>query len=51
VKELATMLCLGAKEAADIRSEVAAGVYRRLLKEEVASKRIDAAASPAQVGF
>jgi hypothetical protein len=43
------MLCLGAKEASDIRSEVAAGLYRKLLKEEVASRRIDAASSPAQV--
>lgn len=43
------MLCLGAKESADVRSEVAAGLYRKLLKEEVTSRRIDSAASPAKV--
>ncbi len=45
------MLCLGAKETADIRSEVAAGLYRKLLKEEVTSRRIDQAESPAKVRF
>jgi hypothetical protein len=43
------MLCLGAKETADIRAEVAAALYRRLLKEEVTSRRIDAAADPEKV--
>jgi hypothetical protein len=43
------MLCLSAKEAADARSEVAAKLYRSLLREAVTSRRIDAAASPAQV--
>jgi hypothetical protein len=43
------MLCLGSKETADARAEVAAGLYRRLLREEVTSRRIDAAASPAKV--
>ncbi|GBF94257.1 110 kDa translocon of chloroplast envelope inner membrane [Raphidocelis subcapitata] len=49
LKDLSAILCLSAKEAADARSEVAAVLYRRLLREEVTSRRIDAAASPAQV--
>ena len=49
LKELAVVLCLGAKEANDIRSDVAGSLYKRLLREEVTSRRIDAAASPAQV--
>lgn len=49
LKELAVVLCLGAKEANDIRSDVAGTLYKRLLREEVTSRRIDAAASPAQV--
>lgn len=47
--ELATILCLGAKETQGLRDEVAARLYRRLLKEEVTSGRLDAAASPAAV--
>lgn len=43
------MMALSAKEASDTRSEVAASLYRRLLKEEVTSRRIDAAESPAKV--
>lgn len=50
LKDLAAMLRLKPKEAADIRAEVAANLYRRLLKEEVSSRRIDAAESPAKVG-
>jgi len=49
LKELSAMLCLSAKDASDIRSEIAAGLYRKLLKEEVASRRIDQATSPAKV--
>lgn len=37
--ELAAILCLGAKEAGAMRDEVAARLYRRLLKEEVTSGR------------
>ncbi|KAI8475724.1 MAG: hypothetical protein J3K34DRAFT_517150 [Monoraphidium minutum] len=48
LKELSAMLCLGSKAAADVRSEVAAGLYRRLLREEVTSRRIDGAESPAK---
>ena len=47
LKDLAAVLCLSAKEAAAARAEVAAALYRRLLKEEVTSRRLDAAASPA----
>ncbi|GLC39997.1 hypothetical protein PLESTB_000120100 [Pleodorina starrii] len=47
--ELATILCLGAKETQALRDEVSAKLYRRLLKEEVTSGRLDAAASPAGV--
>jgi hypothetical protein len=49
LKDLSQIFTLAPKEAADLRAEVAAGLYRRLLKDEVTSKRIDAAASPAQV--
>lgn len=49
LKELAAVLCLGAREAADVRSEVAAGLYRKLLREEVTSRRIDDAEAPAKV--
>lgn len=49
LKELANVMALSAKEASDTRSEVAASLYRRLLKEEVTSRRIDAAESPAKV--
>jgi len=49
MKDLAFLLCLGAKEAADIRGEVSAALYKKLLREEVTSKRIDAATSPAEV--
>lgn len=49
LKELASILCLAPKDAADLRAEVAAGLYRRLLKDEVTSGRIDKAPSPAQV--
>ncbi|GIL58607.1 hypothetical protein Vafri_13622 [Volvox africanus] len=47
--ELATIMCLGAKETQALRDEVSAKLYRRLLKEEVTSGRLDAAASPAGV--
>lgn len=40
---------MNAKEAQQMRDEVAAKLYRRLLKEEVTSKRIDQAESPATV--
>ena len=43
------MLGMNAKEAQQMRDEVAAKLYRRLLKEEVTSKRIDHAESPATV--
>ncbi|KIY98725.1 hypothetical protein MNEG_9237, partial [Monoraphidium neglectum] len=49
LKDLSQIFTLAPKEAADLRAEVAAGLYRRLLKDEVTSKRIDAAASPAQL--
>ena len=42
-------MCMGAKEAGEIRSDVAGALYKKLLREEVTSRRIDAAASPAQV--
>uniref|UniRef100_A0A383VE54 Uncharacterized protein n=1 Tax=Tetradesmus obliquus TaxID=3088 RepID=A0A383VE54_TETOB len=48
LKELAVVLCLGAKEAGEVRSGIAGGLYKRLLREEVTSRRLDAAASPAQ---
>ncbi|KAG2482678.1 hypothetical protein HYH03_018413 [Edaphochlamys debaryana] len=47
--ELATIMSLGAKETQALRDEVAARLYRRLLKEEVTSGRLDAAESPAKV--
>ena len=49
-KELATILCLGAKDATIGAQEVSAKLYRALLREEVVSKRIDESSSPAQVG-
>ena len=49
LKELSVILCLGAKETNEIRSDVAGALYKRLLREEVTSRRIDEAASPAQV--
>jgi hypothetical protein len=49
MRELGVVLCLGAKEAAETRNEIAAALYKKLLREEVTSRRIDAAASPAQV--
>ncbi|GFR49409.1 hypothetical protein Agub_g11462 [Astrephomene gubernaculifera] len=49
VGQLSTVLCLGARETGALRDEVAAKMYRRLLKEEVTSGRLDAAASPATV--
>ncbi|WIA15162.1 hypothetical protein OEZ85_001848 [Tetradesmus obliquus] len=49
LKELAVVLCLGAKEAGEVRSGIAGGLYKRLLREEVTSRRLDAAASPAQL--
>ena len=50
LKELSVILCMGAKETNEIRSDVAGALYKRLLREEVTSRRIDEAASPAQVG-
>jgi hypothetical protein len=50
LKELAVILCLGAKDAGEVRSDIAGALYKRLLREEVTSRRIDAASSPAQVG-
>ncbi|PNW77802.1 hypothetical protein CHLRE_10g452450v5 [Chlamydomonas reinhardtii] len=47
--ELATVMCMGAKETQGLRDEVSAKLYRRLLKEEVTSGRLDAAGSPASV--
>jgi hypothetical protein len=47
---LQTILCLGAKDATANTQEVSAKLYRSLLKEEVTSRRIDTAESPAQVG-
>jgi hypothetical protein len=49
LKELAVVLCLGAKDAGEVRSDIAGALYKRLLREEVTSRRIDAASSPAQV--
>lgn len=51
LKELSVILCLGAKETNEIRSDVAGALYKKLLREEVTSRRIDAAASPAQASF
>lgn len=48
-KELQAVMALSAKEAGVIQDEVAAKLYRKLLKDETSSGRIDAAASPAQV--
>jgi len=48
-RELAAVLGIPAKEAADARAEVAGTLYRALLKAEVSSRRIDAAPSPAAV--
>ena len=48
LKALAAMLALPPKDAADARAEVAAALYRRLLKDAVAGGRLDSAASPAQ---
>lgn len=50
LKELSVILCLGAKESGEVRGDVAGQLYKRLLREEVTSRRLDAAASPAQVG-
>ncbi|EFJ41589.1 hypothetical protein VOLCADRAFT_98450 [Volvox carteri f. nagariensis] len=47
--ELATIMCMGAKETQALRDEVSAKLYRRLLKEEVTSGRLDSATSPASV--
>ncbi|KIY96976.1 hypothetical protein MNEG_10986 [Monoraphidium neglectum] len=49
LKDLAATLCLSAREASDARTGVAAQLYRRLLREEVTSRRIDEAESPAKV--
>ncbi|KAF8060559.1 SULTR2 [Scenedesmus sp. PABB004] len=49
LKELAVILCLGAKEAGEVRSNIAGALYKRLLREAVTTRRIDEAASPAQV--
>eukprot|EP00877_Chromochloris_zofingiensis_P006644 jgi/Chrzof1/2232/Cz11g07180.t1_TIC110[v5.2] len=49
IKDLATVLCLSNKEATEIRLGVAANLYKKLLREEVTSRRIDAAESPAGV--
>eukprot|EP00879_Flechtneria_rotunda_P009976 GHRR01010432.1.p1 GENE.GHRR01010432.1~~GHRR01010432.1.p1 ORF type:complete len:735 (+),score=296.51 GHRR01010432.1:437-2641(+) len=49
VKELSVILCMGAKEAGEVRSDVAGALYKKLLREEVQSRRIDTAQSPAQV--
>lgn len=46
-KELQAVFGLSAKDASAIHDEVAAKLYRKLLKEETSSGRLDAAASPA----
>lgn len=48
-KDLQSIFNLGSKDAQVIRDEVAAKLYKRLLKEEVTSGRLDAAPSPAAV--
>lgn len=45
----AQIIELSAREAKTMRDEVAAKLYRRLLKEEVTSRRIDEAEDPATV--
>eukprot|EP00878_Enallax_costatus_P008337 GHUV01008715.1.p1 GENE.GHUV01008715.1~~GHUV01008715.1.p1 ORF type:complete len:884 (+),score=360.27 GHUV01008715.1:261-2912(+) len=49
LKELSVVLCMGAKETNEIRSDVAGALYKRLLREAVTSRKIDEAPSPAQV--
>ncbi|KAF6255592.1 hypothetical protein COO60DRAFT_1641425 [Scenedesmus sp. NREL 46B-D3] len=49
LKELAVVLCLGSKDSGEVRSGIAGTLYKRLLREEVTSRRIDAASSPAQL--
>lgn len=39
IKDLATVLCLSNKEATEIRLGVAANLYKKLLREEVTSRR------------
>ena len=48
-KELQSILVISSRDAQTLRDEVAAKLYKRLLREEVVSKRIDAASSPAAV--
>ncbi|CAL8468289.1 g7829 [Coccomyxa elongata] len=43
------LLALGPREAEDIRSEIVSKTYKRLLREEFASGRLDAAPSKAEV--
>ena len=49
VSNLQQTLALGTKEANSLRDEISSKVYRRLLREEVTSGRLDAAASKAAV--
>lgn len=49
LEDLMIVLALGPKEADAIREEVASKMYRKLLKEEVTSGRLDAADSKAAV--
>lgn len=49
MKDLQSILSLSAKEASLISEDIAATLYKNMLREEVTSKRIDEAASPAAV--
>ncbi|GMH36433.1 hypothetical protein BSKO_04301 [Bryopsis sp. KO-2023] len=49
LEDMMIVLALGPKEADAIREEVASKMYRKLLKEEVTSGRLDAADSKASV--
>mmetsp|Transcript_30974 Transcript_30974/g.68639 ORF Transcript_30974/g.68639 Transcript_30974/m.68639 type:complete len:1037 (+) Transcript_30974:146-3256(+) len=48
-RDLQTILGLAAREAQVLQDEVAAKLYKKLLREEVTSRRIDEAESPASV--
>ncbi len=43
------MLCLDASTTQTLQDEVAGKLYKKLLRDEVTSGRLDAAESPAQV--
>lgn len=49
MNELQALLCIPSKDAVKVQDDIASALYKKLLRDEVRSQRIDKAESPAEV--